>query len=286
MTHIETGIVKALVYADLFDFPLTKKEICARYIGNKTVKQEMVGQILADLVDRRRIDSDGTYYFLPGKNQLAGLRKNRLLPSTQKQMRATAIALQLARIPGVLGVALTGTVAVENAHAEDDIDLMIVTQPGRLWLTRLLVTGYLDLLGLRRKPGQEEVNNAFCVNLYVDAQGLEVPKQLQNLYTAHEVIQATFVWQQMELATYFLQENRWIKRFLPNVFIPQNRTLKRMSGKMSLVESLSYALQRWYMNRRKTREWVTQSQAYFHPKDMAKIVLSRYDQSLKDYELA
>lgn len=278
--------MKALVYADLFDFPLTEEEIYWWYVGRRPVTHASLEQGLAQLMHKHLLDMAFGYYFLPGKNQLVRLRKNRLLPSTVKHMKAVKMAQRIRRIPGVLGVAVTGTVAVKNADADDDIDLMIVTQASRLWQTRLLVTSFLELMGRRRKPGQEAIRDAFCANLYLDVRSLTVPRSRQNLYTAHEVAQAVFLYDKHNVATLFLQQNRWIRRYLPNIFISEQKIRQTIpTNNDGWFERASYGLQRWYMARRMTREWVTASQAYFHPKDMAKIVLSRYDRSLKHYDL-
>lgn len=283
MNRIESGVVKTIVYADLFDFPLTKTEIFNGYIGNKPIAKTDLEKALMSLVDNQVIETAGGYYFLPGKQAIVRWRKSRLLTSTQKYVKAKQMAGRLIRLPGVMGVAISGSVAIKNADDEDDIDLMIVARSGQLWSTRLWVTSYLDLLGKRRKPDQASVRDKFCTNLYVDEEGLVVPVETQNLYTAHEVAQVIFVEEKDMMAKRFLQANKWIKKYLPNIVIPNGQFGNYKKVKANVWEWLSYRLQKWYMKKRMTRELVSPSQAYFHPNDLAKIIMTRYHRALRDY---
>jgi hypothetical protein len=285
MTVTETGIIKAIAYADIFDFPLTKEEVFLWFMGNRPADRHTVLQSLDSLVKKRLIDLDGDYYFLPGKNQVVRVRKNRLKSSTQKYVRAVQVTKRLSIIPSISGIFLTGTVAVNNADLSDDIDLMIVTKPHWLWTTRMAVTGMLELMNVRRKPGQEKAKDTFCVNLYVDESAMAVPSRLQNLYTAHEVVLAKMLYEKEGLARRFMAANRWIKKYLPNTAVASVKNGIAPPSRGMFVENMNFRLQKLYMQPKMTRELVTEQQAYFHPKDMAKIVLSRYDQTLKRYEI-
>lgn len=285
MNQIEMGISKALAYADVFDFPLTQEEIFAWYIGKRAVSRPAITTALVQMSQRQMVDRSGVYYCLPGKEQLVVWRKNKLRSSTEKYVRAKRMATLLAKAPGVRGIFLTGSAAVDNAPADDDIDLMIITQNSRLWTTRLWITGMLEMMGVRRQPEQAQIQNRFCVNLYLDETEMTVEPEFQNLYTAHEVVLAKSLWERKHLSARFLQANRWVRDYLPNTVIPTTKYPNPPLQTPGILEKVCYQLQKMYMRQKMTRERVSGRVAYFHPRDMAKIVLGRYDQKLKDYAI-
>jgi len=101
---------------------------------------------------------------------------------------------------------------VENSEEGDDIDLMIVTSPQRLWLTRGLVVVFLLLTGQYRRP--EKIKDKVCPNLMFSEEVLEFPDH--DLFTAHEIVQMLPIYDRLNTYQKFLQANSWIKDFLPN----------------------------------------------------------------------
>ena len=101
-------------------------------------------------------------------------------------------------------VGVTGALAMDNI-ADGDIDYMVVTEPGRLWLCRALVVGLVKTAALR---GTE-----LCPNYFVSERALVLTEH--NLFTAHEVTQMVPL---SGMATYQQMRdlNRWTDTFLPN----------------------------------------------------------------------
>jgi hypothetical protein len=112
-------------------------------------------------------------------------------------------------LPFVRMVAVTGALAMNNAPEGDDIDLLIVTAPGRVWLARAAVVALVyaaRLFGVR-----------LCPN-YVLAQSSLAQTQ-QDLYIAHELAQmipllGEEVYQSMRAA------NCWSQAYLPHAGMP------------------------------------------------------------------
>jgi len=285
MNTSQRSAIKTLVYADGFNFCLTMEEIWQRWIGHKQVSVEEVKESMSILLKNHQVSTRRGYYFLPGRDQLVILRRNRLRDSTNKYVIAAKIGRFLMIIPTVEAVFITGTVAVGNAEADDDMDMMVVTKAGRLWTTRLGVTGFLEIKGVRRRPNEEECRNKICVNLYLDEQAMVVPLKQRNLYTAHEVIQAKLVASRNPIiAQRFLTANSWVKHYLPNTIIPQLKP-NLIQEKENGWEKLAFKLQRAYMAKKVSREIIGPKAAYFHPKDTAKIVLDRYNSALKEFDI-
>lgn len=274
MTPIESSILKTLCYADIFDYPLTSQEIHRFFIHDSPLK-------LASIPQSKLYASNSGYYFLTGRQSIVALRQKRALISAQKLSRAQTVARKLSHLPFVLGIFITGNLSMHNANTSDDIDFLILTQAYRLWSTRLLVTLYLEILGIRRRPsrlhpGVNDFADQICANMYLDETALTLPRSKRNLYTAHEVAQVLPLINKNQIYDRFLSANSWISQYLPNIFIkPVNQSTSQPVNS-SRVESLAFRLQRAYMSRRITRETITPHAAFFHPRPTSQHVLPLY----------
>lgn len=282
MNVIQSGILRAVAYADGFEFGLTKSELVSRFVGKKKVEREKIEEGLERLVLENRLETEGEMIFFPGRREVARQRKSRLGPTTKKYVMAKKMADFLGKIPLVQGVFLTGTVAADNAEAKDDIDLMVISKAGWLWTTRLIVTILVELMGKRRRPEQEEVMDSFCINLYLDEAEMAVPEKMRSLYTAHEVILAKCLFEREKIADRFLWKNRWVRDYLPNW---EMRPAKEKVGKRQKhwLETRLFRLQKAYMSARITKELVTEKSAFFHPSNTRSVVINNYLQRLRQY---
>ena len=113
-------------------------------------------------------------------------------------------------VPYVKGVFVTGSVASFNALPEDDIDLWIWTDPGRLFTTRLLLI--LTLKDLMRRRTDTNVKDKLCLNFF---SALPVGKLFaEDLSFATQVVEAIPLYlEKVALYLDFLQANSWIARW-------------------------------------------------------------------------
>jgi hypothetical protein len=297
MTSLTTAIIKTLCYADVFDYPLTRQEIYRFLIAEKPHSQYQVDQTLEKLAAVKKIVPKGEYFYLPQRSKLISLRQKRLHVSQAKISLAKRITRPISYIPGVNAIFLTGALAMQNADATDDIDILLVTKAGRLWITRLLVTLVLNQQGIRRKPPGKSVGNnsslknitgryqdLICPNMYLDLNTLKIPESKQNIYTAHETIQVKPLHDPHGIHHQFLAANSWVSKYLPHA-LPKNLAHIHNDSKPTpliarIIEHGAYFGQRLYMTRRRTRETITRSSAYFHPRDTGKQVLIAYEAKL------
>ena len=131
---LRASILKTLAYADIFDYPLTLNEINYWLIGPKA--KYTSGVYLSTLP---MVDHSQDLYFFKGRKSIVKLRQARSRWSQEKLKLARRVGEWLKVIPTIQMVALTGALAMSNSAVTDDIDLMIVTSPHTLWLTRPLV---------------------------------------------------------------------------------------------------------------------------------------------------
>ena len=136
-------LLSTLAYFDKYDYPLTLSEIryWAARRGFNPLRLHRIG-----------LNPIRGYYFLPGRASLVKLRQQRAKFSQRKWQIASQVGKKLSRFPTIAAVFVTGALAMNNSPADDDIDLMMVTYPNTLWLTRFLMNLYLHRI--RRYPGQ------------------------------------------------------------------------------------------------------------------------------------
>lgn len=287
------AIIKTLAYSDLFDYPLTQTEIWQRLIAPEAsaISKKLFDSALEKLVKSKTVASDNNFYFLPHRNKICQLRKQREKISREKKGQAVRLISWLQKIPLIQMIALTGALAMKNADKEDDIDLLIITSRHRLWLTRLLLTGLTDFLGIRRRPGQKSAQDKLCLNIFLDSNALVLTSEKRNLYTAYEIVQIEPILDRKDIYRKFLWRNHgWIKRYLPNFFKTEKKPINFNSEPLmletqkpwfDLLESLAYKLQIWYMKPRLTRETVTAKTAFFHPQDRSQKILNDFKRHFK-----
>lgn len=269
---IPHAIVATVTYSNYFNYPLTLKELHTRLIRAQCSRTAL-SQTLKQQLQTNKIESSHGYYYLPGRQHIVSLRAKRAKISAPLLARAGNLANRLALIPGVLAVYLTGSLAVASASGRDDIDLMIIARSGRLWTTRLLLTLYTTLLGLRRTPHSTHNFGKLCLNLYLTPDSFSLPVSRRSLYTAYELIQAVPLYDPSGTHPHLLAANVWLKKYLPNFQLPRNKAkiesnaLEHDVGLARVIEKICYQIQLAYMYRRITRELITPDSAFFHPRD-------------------
>lgn len=286
MNQLKKSIIATLCYSDIFDFPLTKNELYQNLCSDKPIGKTAFNTAVTALHQNGNIRQTGSYFHLPNRASIIRSRIQRQTSSRTKQQRAKMIAAQLIHLPYVEAVILTGAVAVNNAPSNDDIDIMIITAPQSMWTCRLIVNSWLDVQGLRRHPHSQNVKDKICANLFLSSDALKIPRNRQNNYTAHEIVQSIPLADPYHLYADFIAQNRWINRFLPHITsLEQKTTIKPKQKPFFWMETLARNLQLIYMNSKRTREIVTPNAAFFHPRNTAAIVQAQYERRLKDMKI-
>lgn len=287
--NLSSSIFSALVYHDIFDYPLTLSEIC-NLLVQKEATEDLVMRELNKLVGQRKVGEAGGYYFLKNRKNVVRMRKLRVRYSRSKLKKASIFALLLKIIPTVKLVAISGALAMENSHKGDDIDLVIVAQKGRLWISRFFAN--LLLLPFKRDPAGQKIADRACLNMFLDESDLLIKDH--NVYTAHEICQMRPLWDRNGTYQRFIRANSWIKQFLPNWqsslesrdHRSEKRGLRTTNYLLSTAESFLKNFQLWYMKSKLTTEKVGKTQLFFHPKDTQDWVIVKYQKRLKNLNIA
>ncbi len=281
----QSAILQTLEYSDQFNYPLNSQEI-KHWLIKKLAQAKTVNSSLKQLIQDRRIGLSNGFYFLPKRKLTVAGRLENEKYSIPKWNYVHKIANKLIAIPTIQSIFVTGSLSMNNARKNDDIDLMIITTPNSLWLTRLLVVILLKSSNLRRSPGLPEhsstrVANKICDNLYLDSYNLKIKQshnKYHNLYLAHEILQAKPIYEREDIHRQFLRANSWVQRYLPNAYNSQLSDLKPHKNSKSQIQNpisrfmfsilnlFLFTAQYIYMYPKKTSEQIGLNHAFFHPK--------------------
>jgi hypothetical protein len=217
------AILQTVAYADVFDYPLTIREV-HRYLVRIPTSPLQVEKALLDGQLAGRLSFDHKYVTLPGRESLIKTRLRREKASAQLWRKGRRYGLAISSLPFVRLVAITGTLAVNNAEGDADIDYLIVTAPRRVWLTRFFVLALVYLARL------EQVT--LCPNYVISLDALQ--KFEHTFFTAHELAQMIPLYG-LDVYRQLVQANNWARQFLPNAFDEQFKIPQRRAWHISHV---------------------------------------------------
>jgi hypothetical protein len=202
---LAAAIVQTLVYADLFDYPLTAPEIARYLIGYRADPAAVAHELATNPELRACVEQHNGFYYLAGRADLPEIRARRAATAARLWRRAARWTRLLRHCPFVEMIAVTGALAVDNVGAVPDIDLLLVCTPGRVWIARRLVVCAVRTI---RLWGDE-----ICPNFLLAADSLALAQQ--DLFTAHELAQMRPV-AGYPVYNAMLAANPWMGRYLPN----------------------------------------------------------------------
>jgi hypothetical protein len=255
MQPLEEAILRTILYADVFNFPMRIEEIHHFLLTSISVSQtQVIQQIKESPLLRQHLEPGHVpYYVLRGRSELIPIRDERERASLKLWPQAVYWGRWLARLPFVRMVAITGALAVRNAaHDDDDLDFILVTQANRVWMARGLAILLVRIGKLR--------GVTICPN-YVVAE-TNLAQSRRDTFMAHEVAQMIPVhgWNTYEA---FRAENQWVEEQLANAEVPfyheaepdfsrLENVLKKM-GEFLLGGRLGDSIERWEYQRKLKR---------------------------------
>ncbi len=254
----ETAILRTLVYADIFDFPLTPAEIHHYLIAERASLDAVRAALTSSAWLAARVTRLDGCFAVGDRAEVGLLREARQRHSATLWFLARRWAARIGCLPFVRMVAVTGALAMDNSSAGDDIDFLVVAAPGRVWLARALT---IALVRVARLGGV-----GLCPNYVLSQSALAQDRH--DLYVAHDLAQMVplvghAVYAEMRAA------NEWVVEFLPHArhplhsepeLAPRNwlRALQRL-GERLLSGPLGDALEAWE-RRRKLRKFSSAAQ--------------------------
>jgi hypothetical protein len=204
MTSRELAIARSVIYASLFDYPLTLVQLHHTLIESEQTPAEILAVYdgsprLQSIVEHR----DG-FFFPVGGDHLVAERRRREARSHRFLQQHDFTLRLLCLLPFTRLVALSGSIAHLNLEPDGDLDLFIVTRGRRVWTVTVAVLLLTKLLRRRR---------VVCANFVVADSHLAL--EPQDLFTANQVLHLKPLVG-AELLDAFLDANPFVMRFYPN----------------------------------------------------------------------
>ncbi len=222
------------------------------------------------------------YYALKGREEIIENRLKNYYFGIKREKRIKKFLPFIKFLPFVRGAAILGSQALGQQKKSSDIDLLIIVEPDFMWLSRLFVTAYFQIIWLRRHG--KKIASRFCLNHY-----LAGPKTLnldRNLYTAVEYLKlrpVVGVWN-----FYVFQRNNleWVRALFPNTQVTEpekeqkplmQRCLEKVFDNF-LGKFLNKTVKYFQYNRLNIGEFIvaTDTELSFHPNNRKKELFRKF----------
>ncbi len=212
-------IFATLAYYDLFDFPLTADEIkkylvAPAYLNLKTdVNNDEIDAVLYSLVNTGQLRLLEGFYTFPKRDHIAPLRLRNQRIASGRIKRAKTAAFIMSFFPYVQVVFASGSLALENTDHESDLDIFLITRPGRIWTVRFLANAFFDIIGWKRKPQVSVAPNKLCLNHLIVDDSLHIPHH--TIYPARIYYHlAPLYVRDAKILKKFQKENDWMYDYM------------------------------------------------------------------------
>lgn len=142
------------------------------------------------------------------------------------RLRNLRVMVKLLRLaPYVRCVILNGSMATGNIKESSDIDILIISQSGRIYTCRAAILFWATLTGLKRSSNEKKsYAGKFCFNYFLTDNFLTIPHnrgEKVDKYCAENYSKSILLWGDNQFFERFMNINlTWMKRYLPSVRHP------------------------------------------------------------------
>jgi len=127
------------------------------------------------------------------------------------------------QFPFVKQIFLANSLTFNALKSSSDIDLFVVTQKGRIWTARLLMSIMMFFFQIKRTPKSEF--KRFCLSFFVDEDHINLESLLlseKDVYLSYWIAHLVPLYQEQRNGVVF-QKNAWISQFLP--YFPKKQAI-------------------------------------------------------------
>lgn len=255
MKTIEESVLETINYAKKYQSGLDFSRLWYRLYSPKVVSKKL----LKSVISQKKIK----------------ITKLNISETKAKEQKAIWLTNKyLKNFDDILMVAITGSVAADNAKKSDDIDLLIVCKQHSLWIMRLKLRFLIWIKNIpHRKFGQREKADEFCFNMWLCRESLQLPKIKRNKKNALDLIMMKVIYDREKIYGRMIQENRWAKKYVANGYSTLNKSNKIRKGENVKINNLKkwfnmvcFWGQYFYMSFKPNRKLVSLNSAFFHEK--------------------
>ena len=231
LSRAEMAIAESVLYASLFDYPLTLAQLRQSLIESTQTPSEILQAYDHSPALQHVIEYQDGFFFPIGRASLIDERKRREVRSRAFLRRHGVFLSLVCAIPYVKMVALSGSIAHLNLEGDGDLDLFIVTRGHRVWSTTVATVLLAKLLRRRR---------IVCANFVLADSRLSLEQQ--DLFTASQIVHLKPLIGR-DVFQAFVAANPFVVRFYPNFHDAGSpplpfRPMRRLAGIKRVAETL------------------------------------------------
>lgn len=282
----ELAVLQSVIYASLFDYPLTIDQLHASLVGVRAEPQTIAGWLQDSELLQAAIGLRDGWYFPAGREDLIDTRARREAVSRELLDRDRSMLSLVAGMPFVRMVALSGSLAHLNAEGSADLDLFVITAPNRVWSVTVAVLVIARLLGWRKR---------LCLNYVISERTMAITPR--DLFSANQIIHLRPL-EGERVFDRFVKANGFVRDFYPNFDIglqpsaisrqhsPWQKVMELMLvGTASILEAISRALYGWHL-RRRAAGWQSQDQVKLEPECLKLHTSSHRASTIRKFDAA
>ncbi len=153
--------------------------------------------------------SKNGFFFLEDKIKTAyANRIKRDKISQKKWKKAHRLLKMVSFVPFVRSVAVSGSISMNNAFKDSDIDLFLIVKRGRIWTARIISMLITHILRARRY--KNNINNRVCLNYFICE---EASIQVKNIASANIFLRMVPVFGRGVFYNFYSQNRDWVSKF-------------------------------------------------------------------------
>ena len=225
-----------IVYRSLFGIFLTYEQI--EFAGFLDALEELLGK---RLVQKYRYQGQGFIVFNEGEKELGGFLAMHKIAEKKKGILLRY--LKFFRIsPFIRAIFISGSLTLGRVEDDSDLDVFVLTAPGRIWTARFLLSTILSLFRIRRTKFESVAPNKICLSHYMATHSIF---NYESVFTAQVLGNLELLWEaKPKIGNTFIRKHKWLRKYL----LSRNELLEKPVNKIG--QSLIQKIWEWFLKGR------------------------------------
>lgn len=243
LNNTKEALIKTMCFFDIFDFSLTKEELCDYMLFKKCDLDQ-----LQDFIDHQEfILESNNYVYFRARPITLKIRKDKEIRAQKLIRRAKRYVKFMQLIPFVRTVALCNSLSFYAAEKGSDIDLFVITEKNRLYIARTFAWIFTHVMGIRRHG--KKIAGRFCLSFMISKDNMDLTsiKNDEDIYLAFWLrLLRPLIGQN----TYkdFIKSNKWIKQYFDYEIDQQIHLIEKPLTCKKIQKILEFPIKGWFGN--------------------------------------
>lgn len=210
--YIERAIIGTIALFNSFHISVSLMKIYNNLLNQNSIyfKKPTIQELssnIDNLIDKKIVFLNfGQYYLIRSFNECKDcIEKIKIADSNFKVLKKYKKFFKF--VPYLKAIFITGSLNIEASNKSSDIDLLVITKKNTIWFTRIYMTLFFDLLGIRRRASR--IAAKFCLNHFVEDSNLAIKdRTIYDSLNYKNVI--PFYQRDKDIYGKFISANQWI----------------------------------------------------------------------------